>query len=102
MTIHRLKDYFSRRELGLQGTVGEYAVLVPLVEKEGRLWLLFETRASTLVGHQPNEVCFPGGRREPGERPADTALRETWEEIGIRLREEDIVADVLVFRSWEM
>ncbi len=92
MTIHRLKDYFSRRELGLQGTVGEYAVLVPLVEKEGRLWLLFETRASTLVGHQPNEVCFPGGRREPGETRQETALRETWEELGIPKEEIEILA----------
>jgi len=92
MTIDSLKTWFQNRELGVQGAVGEYAILVPLVEREGKLWLLFETRASTLVGHQPNEVCFPGGRREPGERPADTALRETWEELGIPREEIEILA----------
>ena len=28
--------------------------------------------------------AFPGGRAEPGETPAETALREFWEETGIR------------------
>ena len=85
MTIAAMKDYFSHRELGIQGAVGEYAILVPLAQREGKLCLLFETRAETLVGHQPGEVCFPGGRREAGEKPVDTALRETWEETGLTL-----------------
>lgn len=92
MTMDQLKTYFRSREPGVQGAVGEYAILLPLVEKEGKLWLLFETRAKTLVGHQPNEVCFPGGRREPGEDPARTALRETWEELGIPPEEIEILA----------
>ena len=83
MTIEEIKDYFSHRELGLQEAAGEYAILVPLVQWEGQRCLLFETRADTLVGHQPGEVCFPGGRREHGETPRETALRETWEELGI-------------------
>ena len=81
MNVNKLKAYFRTREFGLQGTVGEYAILVPLVERDGELFLLFETRARTLVGHQPNEVCFPGGRVEPGETPRETALRETMEEL---------------------
>lgn len=51
MTIDQMKTYFQSRELGVQGAVGEYAILVPLVEQEGKLCLLFETRAETLVGH---------------------------------------------------
>ncbi|MBR3752138.1 MAG: hypothetical protein IKK50_03290 [Ruminiclostridium sp.] len=69
MNIDRMKTYFQNRELGLQCTVSEYAVLLPLVEHEGKLCLLYETRAETLVGHQPGEVCFPGGRREKGRSP---------------------------------
>ena len=68
MNIDRMKTYFQNRELGLQCTVSEYAVLLPLVEQDGELCLLYETRAETLVGHQPGEVCFPGGRREKGEK----------------------------------
>ena len=92
MTIEEIKDYFSHRELGLQEAAGEYAILVPLVQWEGQRCLLFETRADTLVGHQPGEVCFPGGRREHGETPRETALRETWEEIGIPPEEIRVLA----------
>ena len=92
MTPERMKKYFQNRTVGLYGTVGEYAVLVPLVEREDGLCLLFETRAETLVGHQPGEVCFPGGRVEPGEEPRDAALRETWEELGIPMEAVEILA----------
>ena len=92
MTINKLKAYFQTREFGLQETAGEYAILVPLVERDGELFLLFETRARTLVGHQPNEVCFPGGRREPGESRQETAIRETVEELGIPREEIEILA----------
>ena len=99
MTVDKLKDYFSHRELSVQGAVGEYAILVPLVEQEGKLFLLFETRARTLVGHQPNEVCFPGGRREAGEPRQETALRETWEELGIPREEVEILAPLDVVQD---
>lgn len=74
MTIAEMKHHFTHRELGIQGAVGEYAILVPLAQWEGKLCLLFETRAETLVGHQPGEVCFPGGpagegRASGGDRP---------------------------------
>lgn len=99
MTIETMQEYFQNRELGIQNSVGEYAVLVPLVEHQGELCLLFETRAETLVGHQPGEVCFPGGRREPGERPVDTALRETWEEIGVSPESIEILAPLDVIQD---
>ena len=92
MTIDEMKRHFSQRELSIQGAVGEWAILVPLVEVAGELCLLFETRAETLIGHQPGEVCFPGGRREAGERPDETALRETFEELGIPPEEVEILA----------
>ena len=98
-TIDDLKTYFSTRERSVQGAVGEYAILVPLVEQDGALHLLFETRAASLVGHQPNEVCFPGGRREPDESPADTALRETWEELGIPAEEIELLAPLDVIQD---
>ena len=56
-------------------------VLIPFVEREGRLCLLFEQRSEGIS--QPGEVCFPGGRVEAGESPMQTALRELWEELGI-------------------
>jgi 8-oxo-dGTP pyrophosphatase MutT (NUDIX family) len=33
--------------------------------------------------HHAGQIALPGGRIEKGETPLETALRETWEEIGI-------------------
>lgn len=99
MTFAQLKKHFSQREIGIQGAVGEFAILVPLVHQEGKLSLLFETRSETLVGHQPGEVCFPGGRREPGEMPSETALRETWEELAIPQEEIHLLAPLDVIQD---
>ena len=57
----------------------EYAVLCPLVERPDGLHLLFEVRSAGVS--QSGETCFPGGQMEPGETPADCALRETEEEL---------------------
>ena len=45
------------RQPGLMDAQRSYAVLVPLVEREGELCLLYEVRASTLR-RQPGEACF--------------------------------------------
>lgn len=57
------------------------AVLVPFLEKDGELHLLFERRAGGI--RQGGETCFPGGGAEPGENDTACALRETEEELGI-------------------
>jgi len=59
-----------------------FAVLVPLVEREDGLHVLYEVRALTLR-RQPGEVCFPGGKIEGAESPEECAIRETREELGI-------------------
>lgn len=66
---------------GLQDARHNFAVLVPLVETREGLCLLYEVRAGGIA--QGGEVCFPGGRMEPGETPVEAALRETCEELAI-------------------
>lgn len=82
MDLERLEDLLRTRKPGLMDATGRYAVLVPLVEREGKLHLLYEVRAYSMK-RQPGEVCFPGGRMEKGEDPVLCALRETQEELGI-------------------
>ncbi len=94
--MYRADDFrrvFTGRKPGIQGARGRYAVMVPVIDIRGEAHILYELRSS-YIDRQPGEVCFPGGEIEEGETPRQAALRETWEEIGIRLREEDIVADL--------
>ena len=57
-----------------------YAVVVPLIRETGEM--LIEVRAAGIS--QAGDPCFPGGRIEPGETPAEAAAREMEEELGIR------------------
>lgn len=61
--------------------MSKYAVLIPWVKTESGNALLLEVRSQKV--RQPGEVCFPGGRVEPGETTAEAAVRETCEELGI-------------------
>ncbi|PSL40104.1 8-oxo-dGTP pyrophosphatase MutT (NUDIX family) [Planomicrobium soli] len=61
----------------------KYAILLPLIEKEGDIHVLFEVRSQNMR-RQPGEICFPGGRIDPQDKSEqDTAIRETIEELGI-------------------
>ncbi len=62
----------------------KYAVLLPLVEKENEIHILFEVR-SQKMRRQPGEICFPGGRIDAQDQSAEeAAIRETTEELGIK------------------
>ena len=67
------------------------AVLIPLIKKNDEWHLLFEVRALDLDA-QPGEVCFPGGRIEPGETPVEAAVRETMEELLVAKDQIEVLA----------
>lgn len=93
LTIKDFEDTFQNREPQSLGTYQYYAVLVPLVEKDEELHILYEVRAENMK-RQPGEVCFPGGRIENNESAEECAVRETSEELNIKQSDIRIIAQM--------
>jgi len=67
------------------------AVLVPLVLRPDGLHVLLTRRTDHLRDHA-GQISFPGGRAEPGEDdPAQTALREAEEEVGLSPEQVEVI-----------
>lgn len=77
---------------------GEFAVMAPLVMKDGKIHLLFEVRAMNMR-RQPGEICFPGGRIESEESPSECVVRETGEELGIPSKRVRLLGSIGNMRS---
>ncbi|KTC98020.1 NUDIX hydrolase [Legionella erythra] len=61
---------------------GHDAAVIVLVEESSQSLIL--TQRSPQLKNHPGEICFPGGRWQPGDLDFyRTALRELWEELGI-------------------
>lgn len=75
------------------------AVLLPLTYRLGELIFIFTRRADNLASHA-GQVSFPGGVREFEDKtPIDTALRETYEEIGILTNQIEILGMMPPYHS---
>ncbi len=62
------------------------AVLLPLVETEEGLSVLYEKRTGN-ISHA-GETCFPGGAVDKSESAEDAVKREVFEELGLREGED--------------
>ena len=69
------------------------AVLIPIYPTDDGLEVVLTRRAWTLRTHQ-GEVSFPGGRAEPGEDPATTALREACEEVTLDAADVTVLGEL--------
>jgi 8-oxo-dGTP pyrophosphatase MutT (NUDIX family) len=75
------------------------AVLVPLIDHPRRPTVLLTRRTDHLSSHA-GQVAFPGGRVDEGDAgPVDTALRETWEEIGLDRSFIDVIGALDVYET---
>lgn len=64
---------------------------LPWVQR-GQPEILYIKRASRLTDKWSSHVAFPGGRKEEeDENGLYTAMRETWEEIGLDLAEKEFI-----------
>ena len=92
MNIEKIKNKIKNLEPKPIDDKYRFSVLVPLIEKNGELNLIYEVRSKTI--RQPGEISFPGGRIEEGENPAEAAVRETWEELGIHKDNIEVLSEL--------
>ncbi len=72
------------------GYTREAAVLMPIFESEGEPFFLLTLRTNEVLTHK-GQISFPGGMRHDGETLQATALRETYEEVGIQTNKIEIL-----------
>lgn len=78
--------------------VKESAILLPLIEMEDKLYILFEKRSAFVS--QPGEICFPGGRADKSDQSfEETAVRETIEELGFEVGDINVLGKLGVVVS---
>lgn len=92
--IARLKQPKRHIERLIDPTKPPAAVLVPIIERDSGLTVLFTQKTSHLRLHA-GQNCFPGGRYETTDKDLlATALRETEEEIGVSAHEITIMGQL--------
>ncbi|UYV65394.1 NUDT8 [Cordylochernes scorpioides] len=81
-TLKNLETMEVPKLLKILGPGFDAAVLVPLCLYDGKPSVILTVRSTRLKKHS-GEVSFPGGMRDIDEDAQTTALRETYEELGI-------------------
>jgi 8-oxo-dGTP pyrophosphatase MutT (NUDIX family) len=69
------------------------SVLLALIERRTGPTVLFTERAAHLKDHA-GQVSLPGGRIAAGETPAEAALREAHEEVGLSPAAVDVIGSL--------
>jgi 8-oxo-dGTP pyrophosphatase MutT (NUDIX family) len=91
--IDKIQEILSKRERKTiaNPSFARAAVLVPLFNREGNCHLLFTKRTDRVKYHK-GEISFPGGMVDEGDGSLEkTALREAFEEIGLKERDVRII-----------
>lgn len=90
--INKIKDSLTDYRPQPLGIQKHFAVLLPLIEKNGEWHILYEKRGSSIS--QPGETSFPGGALEEGETYKAAAIRETQEELNISSRNISLLGEI--------
>ena len=98
MLAERVMEILAKREkrdiVFCNAPLSPAAVLLPLYKKQGEYHILL-TRRTQKVEHHKGQISFPGGaRQEDDEGLMDTALRETFEEIGVCPEDVEVLGEL--------
>ncbi|MCK0470911.1 CoA pyrophosphatase [Halalkalibacter sp. APA_J-10(15)] len=94
--IRKIEKQLSKRQVNIigQDQMKNSAVILPLIDIDGELSVLFEVRSYELRS-QPGDICFPGGKIDKQDAsPRDAALRELTEELQIQSKHIQLLADL--------
>lgn len=83
-------DGYAEIEIQASTKLRNAAVLLPLTYFQNEWHILFTRRTDKVESHK-GQVSFPGGASDNGETPEQTALRETFEEIGIDPKDINVI-----------
>jgi 8-oxo-dGTP pyrophosphatase MutT (NUDIX family) len=87
-------DHLLNPGMGQAENLIPAAVLIPVVNREDELKVLFTRRAANLAQHA-GQISFPGGHIEESDNePIDAALRETEEEVGLPRHHIDVIGQL--------
>ena len=92
----KIKEILARRERRIINgeNLIRAAVLIPIYEKAGEIYILF-TKRTEEVEHHKGQISFPGGARSKEDKSLlDTALRESFEEIGLRPEVVEVLGEL--------
>ena len=69
-----------------------------IVQKLEDIEILYTVRTDTMSSHK-GQISFPGGKQDEGESINDCALRETFEEVGIKRNDVTIIGSMPLYPS---
>tara|TARA_B100000886_G_scaffold285440_1_gene209884 strand:- start:143 stop:757 length:615 start_codon:yes stop_codon:yes gene_type:complete len=72
------------------------AVLI-LLYPLGNNWYFYLTKRTKTVEHHKGQISLPGGMLEKGESSQEAAIRETYEELGIKPQAINIIGSLTPF-----
>ena len=96
MWRQRIKEILAQREriIVTREDLKPSAVLVPVYKKDGEYYIVLTRRSEDVLYHK-GQISFPGGAFEKGDSDlCATALRETFEETGIRGEDVEVLGSL--------
>ena len=98
MNLNHIANQFSKFSISsikkINSDAKKSAVMCLFLEKNSKIYIILTKRSHNLSNHA-GEICFPGGGFEKDDNNLlETALRETYEEIGLPKDEIKVIGQL--------